>query len=60
MLLSIFLHLRPHVIDEIPHIPIIYGTTEFKKWTVQKDLKLTEFKTEMTVNSLTFFINLVL
>jgi len=39
MLLSIFLHLRPHVIDEIPHIPIIYGTTEFKKWTVQKDLK---------------------
>jgi hypothetical protein len=28
-----------HVIDEIPHIHIMYETTEFKKWTVQEDLK---------------------
>ncbi len=34
-----FLPLIGHVIEEIPHIPLIYGTTEFKKWTVQKDLK---------------------
>jgi hypothetical protein len=39
VVLNIFFAFDEHVMDEIPYIPIIYGTTEFKKWAIQKDLK---------------------